>query len=424
MRNKVKDHELIYALDVSGKLVYIEDIPLEKRGLACQCICPKCKKNVIAKLGHDVPHGKSPHFAHLKGSACRGATMTVLHRLAEEILEEEKSVMLPEYKKGYYTILSERKTFIRVEVELRVDRPDLQPDIVGITSDGSRWNIEIRNTSEVKDNKISKIKRSCLTCLEIDVRGHETDKKEELKEFLINSIENRRWINNPVYEDRLNDLIIENRNKLLETLSKYKPEDRYQITPSDFCNNLCVSQNGKCIYKKDVITIEDRKFFICDYGKRQRDLECQNKSQIQQSLEEVNKPNCTQSFEEIMDDSNEYLLYSVRTELIDDICYNIRNEGVVKLRNGIKGDILCCDRTKYFEGIAILFRSEKIDRCSPLQLILVRIDGERLQYRLINRCQENDLNIAKKKYNKLLQIKYFDEDIFGYNFKEKDKLPF
>lgn len=420
MHNKVKDHDLVHALDTSGKLIYIEDIPIEKRGLACHCICPKCKNKVIAKLGHDVPHGKRPHFAHQKGSDCHGAEMTALHQLAEEILYEEKIVMMPEY----YTIPPERKSFIRVEYEKRVDRPDLQPDIVGITSDGLRWNIEIRNTSEVKEDKINKIKKSCLTCLEIDVRGHETDKKEELKEFLINSTDNRRWINNPIYERKLNDLKLKIRTVISEVALKYKPEDGYKIMSSEYCKVSCISQNGDCIYKKDDIIIANRQFFICDNGKRQRDLECLNKSQPQQSLEEDNKLNYTLSFDEIMDDSNEYLLYNVRNKSIDDVCYNLKNQGVVRLRNGIEGEILYCDRTEHFEGIAILFRSVKIDRCSPLQIILARIDDERLQYRLINRSREKDLNSAKWKYNKLLQISDFDEDIFEYNHKEKGKMPF
>ena len=145
-----RDHELIYALDASGKMVYIEDIPNDKRGLACGCICSKCKSPLIAKLGHDVLHGKKPHFAHPKGVECQGAAMSALHRLAEEILEEGKAVRVP----GYKGIPAKTLSFIEVETEKRNDRSDLQPDIVGIAEDGLRFHIEICNTSEVKEHKL------------------------------------------------------------------------------------------------------------------------------------------------------------------------------------------------------------------------------------------------------------------------------
>ena len=57
--------------------------------------------------------------------------MTALHKLAEQIIEEEKSVMVPAYKE----ICQQKISFEKVEIEQRVERKDLQPDIVGITAD-------------------------------------------------------------------------------------------------------------------------------------------------------------------------------------------------------------------------------------------------------------------------------------------------
>ena len=47
-------------------------------------------------------------------------------------------------------------TFKDVEVERRKERKDLQPDIVGVSEDGLRWAIEIRNTHEIKPLKLKK----------------------------------------------------------------------------------------------------------------------------------------------------------------------------------------------------------------------------------------------------------------------------
>ena len=184
---------LTYALDASGKMVYIGSV---ERGLSCNCRCPECDEPLVAKLGHDG--GRQPHFAHSKGSDCHGAYMTALHRLAEQIIEEEKAVMAPAYKE----IEMRRLSFKEIEVERRTERKDLQPDIVGVTEDGLRWSIEIRYTHEIDERKKAKLQESGITCLEIDVREQTL---ENLRPFLLESADNREWINNPIYDSQIMD---------------------------------------------------------------------------------------------------------------------------------------------------------------------------------------------------------------------------
>ena len=196
------NEELSYAIDKSRNLVHINSIPTERRGKKCGCICPKCKAGLYAKLGSGELNGRKPHFAHEPNSDCHGAGMTILHMLAEQIIAEEKVVMAPSYK----CIPPEKLHFIEVEKEERVDRPDLQPDIVGITEDGQRWHIEIKNTNEIKENKKVKLLESRITCLEIDISDQIED-KDKLKDFLINSTESREWINNPIYDKRIEEAL-------------------------------------------------------------------------------------------------------------------------------------------------------------------------------------------------------------------------
>ena len=194
MRDNYKEPKLTYALDTSGKMVHIGSV---ERGLSCNCRCPKCNELLVAKLGHEG--GRQSHFAHQKGSDCHGSYMTALHKLAEQIIEEKKAVMAPAYKNN---IEKQKLYFEHVEVEQRVERKDLQPDIVGITSNGLRWFIEIRNTHEINEAKRAKLVESNITCLEIDVREQTL---ENLKSFLLESAEKRVWINNPIYEKRVED---------------------------------------------------------------------------------------------------------------------------------------------------------------------------------------------------------------------------
>ena len=216
MKEKKIEPKLTYALDASGTMVRIDDVV--NRGLACNCRCPKCKELLIARLGHEG--GRQRHFAHQRGSDCHGAYMTALHLLAEQILEKEKAVMVPAYKE----INSQRLTFKDVEVEKRVERKDLQPDVVGITEDELRWHIEIRNTSEINEQKLKKIKDSSITCLEIDVREQTL---ENLKSFLLDSTEKRVWINNPHYDF----CIEEKKRRRIYLIEKYISEHKKIILP-------------------------------------------------------------------------------------------------------------------------------------------------------------------------------------------------
>lgn len=216
MKGKQIEPKLTCALDASGRMVFINDVV--NRGLACNCRCPECNELLVARLGHEG--GRQRHFAHQKGSDCHGAYMTALHLLAEQILQEEKNVMVPTYKE----IESQRLFFKDVEVEKRVERKDLQPDVVGITEDEFRWHIEIRNTHEINDLKLIKIKESSITCLEIDVREQTL---ENLKSFLLDSTEKREWINNPNY-----DFLIEKiKRRRISLIEKYLCEQKKIILP-------------------------------------------------------------------------------------------------------------------------------------------------------------------------------------------------
>lgn len=205
MKGDQKEPKLTYALDAFGKMVYIGSV---ERGLSCNCRCPKCNEPLVAKLGHEG--GRQAHFAHKKDSDCHGSYMTALHKFAEQIIEEEKAVMVPEYKEVAWRKL----LFTQVEVELRVERKDLQPDVVGVTEDGLRWIIEIRNTHEVDEAKKAKLIESNITCLEIDVREQTL---ENLKFFILESTENREWINNPNYDAQIDEA----KRKRLSKMEKY-----------------------------------------------------------------------------------------------------------------------------------------------------------------------------------------------------------
>ena len=73
---------LTYAIDKTGKLVGINDVP---HGENCGCFCPACKAPLIAKnQGLKRMH----HFAHCTGKECKYAFESMLHLLAKEKVRE------------------------------------------------------------------------------------------------------------------------------------------------------------------------------------------------------------------------------------------------------------------------------------------------------------------------------------------------
>lgn len=237
---------LTYALNKQDKMVYIEKV---RRGRACGCRCPFCEEPLDAKIGYG---GHTPHFAHQNDKKCKKAYMTALHMLAEQIIEEEKAVMFPTYKE----IEGKKMTFKDVEVERRKERKDLQPDIVGVSEDGLRWAIEIRNTHEIKPLKLIKIKESNISCLEIDVRGQSL---ENLREFLIESSGFRNWVNNPNYDE----IIANNRRKnRIESLKQTSVNGNSFLNSSifkdlPFDDKWAIEECYKRLSPRDCIKSED-----------------------------------------------------------------------------------------------------------------------------------------------------------------------
>lgn len=198
----------------NGKIVCISEILEEQRGLKCNCTCPGCGMPLQARLGEK----KQRHFAH-SNTSCDivSAQQTALHMLAKEIIEEEKTLLLPGIvikrsetsfrDSGNYIVSrlpssleyrTPRKiTCESVILEKRIS--DIIPDIV-ITVAGKPCLVEIAVTHFVDDNKEEKIKKLGLPLLEIDISslyGSGLD-KAQIHDAIINKLENKRWVYNPL----------------------------------------------------------------------------------------------------------------------------------------------------------------------------------------------------------------------------------
>ena len=177
---------LTYALNVDGKLVHIDSV---STGLSCKCFCPHCKGALIAKnRGVQKIH----HFSHTNGSECEGAIESALHKMAKDILQEYKVVMMPFTEQS---VKEQQIVLKRVDLEVFNKELLLRPDCVGYTENGRVLWVEFKRSHEVDVKKAGKIISAKIDCVEIDINTCELD-PIKVRNFIEDSSKNRKWIYN------------------------------------------------------------------------------------------------------------------------------------------------------------------------------------------------------------------------------------
>ncbi len=202
------------------KLISINDISDEQKGLKCNCYCPGCGMKLQAKLGSGK---RQPHFAH-NNEACDIviAHQSALHILAKEIIQEEQKIGLPalkvsfddipknNIKADYYELPNEliyktAQTVMCEQVILEKKISDIVPDV--IVKIGERYClIEIAVTHFVDETKAEKIKKVGLPVIEIDLSelsGMELN-KDNVNKILLEESDLKYWIYNPKREEAIN----------------------------------------------------------------------------------------------------------------------------------------------------------------------------------------------------------------------------
>lgn len=232
-----------WAEDVNGMMVYIDDVP---GGASCNCFCPSCHEELIARHGNERAHG----FAH--ASKVRGANLNIclkviLFKLAEYIVSTEKKICLP----SYYGIFKSRVIeFETVDVNDIFEREDRQPDIIATTKDNEKYLIEFRFTDYVRHK--NNIDYTGLNCLEIDLAGQKINDRNSLRNFLLSCDENRKWINNDLYFN------------LVEKLYKSKGKN-VRLVLNEECEKCSIKFSCCAVKKKNI----ESTFILIDQNNKQ-----------------------------------------------------------------------------------------------------------------------------------------------------------
>lgn len=193
-----------------GILIHISEVD---RGEDCNCVCTECDMVLVAKKGSAREH----HFAHhpsvVQASTCGSGVESSLHRYAKQIIADAGYLDVPAFKIGLPPpdsdlenwIPAKRVTFTRVEVEESMVFGRRRVDVVGYTHEG-RLLIEICVTHRVRGKKLQEVKASSEAMVEIEVsRDSLYSKVSEgngsLRQVILESLENKRWLFHPVGED-------------------------------------------------------------------------------------------------------------------------------------------------------------------------------------------------------------------------------
>lgn len=204
---------------LQGRLISIEEVPIENKGLRCGCVCPGCGGMLIANLKDDK---RRKHFSHYKAECnITYAQQTALHMIAKDILAQEKVFMFPGYsitlddfpkykaswrRLGLPLSMEYRKPYraecLEVTLEKRVS--NFVPDIV-VNIQGRRCLIEIAVTHFVDEGKQKKIDETRLPVVEVDLSAFigQQITREIIRDALVVQVDNKHWLYNPKYEEAL-----------------------------------------------------------------------------------------------------------------------------------------------------------------------------------------------------------------------------
>ncbi len=208
------------------KLIHISELSDSEKGLRCNCVCPQCNDQLIARLGRV----RVRHFAH-SNQDCGYGLESALHLKAKQILEKERKFVIPNYSYEFQTIIpSQEILFDEILLEERIN--NIIPDII-LRKGNTQLLIEIAVTHFVNDDKLEKIKSLNLSAIEIRIPTDLFDKNQFddilLTKLIVYETANKKWINNIVANKKiemLKEIEEKNNQQRIERIKKDEENQR------------------------------------------------------------------------------------------------------------------------------------------------------------------------------------------------------
>lgn len=281
-----------------GHIIMIADLSPEQRGKSCNCVCPECNADFLARMG-DI---RVPHFAH-SGEPCDAvkALMGALYQLMQEALRESKRFTVPDvygycaalpshYKMDIEEIRSACKwsAFALKEYSHIIKRRSFEVDCCEITKDSrgiangiilvdkkSRHRLAVVLTPPKTVCKIPKAKPlKDLPTVAIDlseIQDFNHQKSEYIKSLLLESIQYKVWLTSPKIEDWVQECAksqheqyatwCENRRRAAKERRSLYPQSNSAPFVSDTCSkqNPVAQDEGEMLQKINAVIQSYRK---------------------------------------------------------------------------------------------------------------------------------------------------------------------
>lgn len=186
-------------------MVHVSDVP---SGLACGCICPSCRRPLVARKGRIKVH----HFAHQADptQSCnpRVALESALHKFAKQVLIENRRLLLPEVVAEFGGRLKRVSDALEIHPEAiaqEVTMPGMRPDLLA-TASGRQLCVEIAVTHFCGPEKLELFKARQLAAIEIDLSDIDTSAAADVWRDAILRSAPRSWLYNRKLEAAMDNL--------------------------------------------------------------------------------------------------------------------------------------------------------------------------------------------------------------------------
>ncbi|UTW59528.1 hypothetical protein KFE96_04275 [Kordiimonas sp. SCSIO 12603] len=171
------------------QLIHIQNAA---RGLACNCICPKCNSQLVAKKGAKTTH----HFAHHSTEECEGSWETALHLYAKQLLMNAQEVTIPQIlikrTRRADVLIQDAQVYKFEGLILEKSYTHFQPD-ASITEPHQLF-VEFAVTHFSEPEKIVKLKDYGVSTIEVDLSKTPFElSQSELDQYILHDAP-REWL--------------------------------------------------------------------------------------------------------------------------------------------------------------------------------------------------------------------------------------
>lgn len=191
-----------------------------ENGKRCDCVCPACKRPLIARQ-----NVATPHFAHAPGEDCARGLETAVHLAAKQLVAERMVLALPPVRCWIPGGFGERDGFEELEgsrlarlsgVRLEPWSDGIRPDIIAIEN-GVELLVEIAVTHFCDGRKVGSIVGRKISGIEFDLStARQSMNFEVLAQMLFRVPSDGYWLYHPRIEEHRARVLAERERRFEE----------------------------------------------------------------------------------------------------------------------------------------------------------------------------------------------------------------